>query len=77
MFICLDCGHIFGDFDEREGAHELGIHWVGCPVCGGKCAETTKCDWCGEYITGNYVELADGTILCSDCYTEKDIADIF
>ena len=79
MFVCLDCGHVFEWPEDYTETHGLDTppyeHFSGCPVCGGDYVETVQCDWCGEYITGKFVELSDGTVLCSDCYTERDIAN--
>ncbi len=72
MFVCLDCDYLF----EEPGMHCASDEFErfdedmcnGCPCCGGAYIETFKCDICGEWITGDYAEAADGTLICEECY---------
>ena len=35
--------------------------------------ETIECDECGQWITGDYIKLNDGTVICDNCYEPKNI----
>ncbi|WP_206459335.1 hypothetical protein [Anaerovorax sp. IOR16] len=81
MYICLDCRKIF---DEPEIEYGEQLEYFGvpcreetlvCPNCKGVIKETLKCDYCGEYIEGDYIKLPDGQIVCDECYTVKNILD--
>jgi hypothetical protein len=77
-FICLDCGYIFENpkwWIELHGLNPPWEEWSGCPNCSGAYTGAIKCDICGEYITGTYVEVSDGQFICEGCYTEKEIGE--
>lgn len=80
MNICLDCENIFEQPKEYTETHGFDSPpyetWSGCPYCSGTYVETMLCDECGEWIAGEYVCLKSGAIICNNCYTIKDIADI-
>ena len=75
MYICNNCGALLESTVSIHEYHdELEDHPIeeyhGCPYC--KCSdvsEAVQCDLCGEYVVYDYIELKDGTIACSDCYT--------
>ena len=80
MHICLDCGILFENPKHHTETHGLDSPpyetWSGCPECGGTYVETARCDDCGEWITGEFVELNGGQRICEQCYTVKDVADM-
>lgn len=80
MYLCLDCERTFyetKEFVERHGMHIPPYEtWTGCPYCGGVYVEAVSCDLCGGWITGEYVELKDDTIVCDNCYDVRDINDV-
>lgn len=80
MYACLDCGGIFEYPKQYKESHGLDSPpyetWSGCPLCGGDYVKTARCDQCGDWITGAYAELKDGTIICEECYVIKDIEDM-
>lgn len=80
MHICLDCGILFENPKHHTETHGLDSPpyetWSGCPECGGAYVETTRCDECGEWITGEFVELNGGQRICEQCYVVKDVADM-
>ena len=79
MYICLDCEEIFVFPKKYVELHDLDCppyeEHNGCPNCGGTYVPTFECDCCGEYITGDYVEVDYGNFYCSNCYTLKNIGD--
>ena len=79
MFLCLDCDNLFEEpkyYTECHGLFPPAYEtWLGCPKCGGAYVETFECGECGNYITGEYVQLKDGICFCERCYEVKDISD--
>lgn len=79
MYLCLDCENIFEVPKEYSESHGLSSPpyetWAGCPKCSGGYVETICCDLCGEWVTGEYVKLKDGTVACDQCYEVNDIID--
>ena len=80
MFICLDCGEIFEEPYRYIETHGLDSppyeEWSGCPSCGGDYAETFRCNGCGKYIDGEYVEIFPShEVYCDECFELKDIVD--
>lgn len=79
MYICLECNKIFNA--PKKYLEDYGIDIPiyktvhGCPKCGGNYAETMECDFCGDWISGEYIKLNDGTVVCDNCYEFRDIAD--
>ncbi len=77
MYLCLDCDKLFEeprDYTETHGLDSPPYEtWSGCPECAGAYVETFKCDECGEWITGEYIELASRAKICDTCYVIKDI----
>lgn len=80
MFICYECGRVFDEpkgYSESRGEH-FGFpayeDYSGCPSCGGAYTETYRCDSCGEWISGTYVEIGDEKF-CDGCFTIKDIGE--
>lgn len=79
MYLCLDCGSLFSDTRKYIEKHGLDCppyeETIGCPSCGGAYVETVTCSSCDNYITGDYVETADGNVYCEDCYTIRNVED--
>ena len=80
MHLCLDCGNLFEEPKHYTETHGLDSPpyetWNGCPDCGGAYVETVRCDECGEWIDGEYVELKNGQNICDNCYIVKDVSDM-
>lgn len=59
-YICLDCGRIFEDGEQKTWSESRGEFWgvscseemSGCPDCGGDYEEITLCEICGEEEAG-------------------------
>lgn len=50
MYICLDCGRLFYEGDEkRYRESSSGEEWFGCPHCAGAYEEALECEVCGTY----------------------------
>lgn len=79
MYICLECGSLFDKpvyYREKHGFDTPPYEeFEACPCCGGAFTETYECDSCGEWITGDYVELNDGSRYCEECYCIKTIGE--
>lgn len=79
MYICLECNKTFGTpkkYLETYGFDIPPYKTVhGCPSCGGNYVQTEECEFCGKWITGEYVKLQDGTVVCDNCYEVRDITD--
>lgn len=80
MYICLDCNTRFWtpkQFTETHGLDSPPYEaWWGCPRCGGAYLKTMPCSECGQWITGEYIQLKDHTVVCENCYEIKDIEDM-
>ena len=74
MLKCLECGHVFSEYDLNTWEESRGEHFgipcyekmSGCPICEGDYEETVQCAVCGsEHIED---ELFGG--VCSECIDE-------
>ena len=74
MLKCLECGHVFSEYDlntwEESRGENFGIpcyeKMSGCPICEGDYEETVQCAVCGsEHLED---ELFGG--VCSECIDE-------
>lgn len=78
MYICYECECVFQEPERYCEKHGLSYgpyeYWDGCPHCGGAYTETYRCDACGEWITGEYVEINDEKY-CDNCFTLYDVRD--
>ena len=79
MYLCVECGKLFEEPIRHVETHGLECppyeSWDGCPHCGGGYVKTMRCDECGEWIIGEYVELTNGAKYCDACFTLMDIID--
>lgn len=79
MYLCSNCECVFDEpkrYIETHGFDSPPYEtWDGCPECGGGYVETMECSECGKWITGEYIKLNDGTVICDGCYEINDIAD--
>lgn len=74
MYICLDCGHIFGEGEESNWSESRGEFWgvscsedvSGCPLCHGDYEKAVMCEKCGAY---HLEEDINGGI-CDNCLDE-------
>ena len=77
MYLCLDCERVFDDPTAYLERHNLDTapyeQWTGCPYCGGAYVDAMACDLCNHWITDEYIELKDGTVICEHCYEIKNV----
>ena len=75
MFLCDNCGALLENPVSLHEYHdEVEDHRIeeyhGCPYCkSDQVFEAEQCTICGEYVSHDYIELNDGSIVCSNCYT--------
>ena len=78
-FLCIECYSLFDTpkaVVERHGLDTAPFEeYLACPECGGLFTTTTRCDICGEYITGEYAQLNNDMLVCENCYRISDIVD--
>ena len=79
MYLCLDCDNIFEYPVRYIESHGLDSppyeEWYGCPKCAGAYVKTMPCSCCNNWITSEYIELNEGTVICDRCYKVKNIDD--
>lgn len=80
-FICCDCQAVVHEPVKVVERHGLDTppfeHYGACPLCHGSClVESIRCDCCGEYIIGLYVETIEGERFCENCFVFKDSMDV-
>jgi hypothetical protein len=79
MYLCRHCGNVFEEPGRYTETHGLDYppyeEYYGCPICGGAYIKTMECCDCGEWITGKYIKLSDGTVFCDICYDLRDVLD--
>lgn len=79
MFVCIECGCLFGEPKRHIERHGLDTppyeEWYGCPLCNGAYADAHRCECCGGYITDAYIKTGDGKRYCSDCVYDMDLGD--
>ena len=69
-YICMDCGHIFEDGEEKHWVERHGFedgpgeYMTGCPLCGGAYEQAKHCTVCGKATLED--ELFGGQY-CKDC----------
>ena len=78
MYICHDCGHMFSTPKQWIETHNLDAppyeEWYGCPWCSGAYTEAYQCEYCGNWIGGDYIKIGDQRY-CDDCYTLHSLGD--
>lgn len=70
-YICLDCGRIFEDGEQKNWSESRGEFWgvscseemSGCPDCGGDYEEAKQCEVCGKDCCSE--DLTYG--VCNEC----------
>lgn len=79
MFVCYDCGALFEEPKIWTETHGLDTppyeSYAGCPSCGGAFTGTHKCNECGEWIVGEYVQVISGPRICESCYSVMELGD--
>lgn len=83
LYYCLRCERLLSE--EALAIHtEHGEFWGSpysettkvCPYCKDEVIHLTKkCDCCGEYITGEYIETNDKNYYCENCYVKGDVTE--
>lgn len=71
MLKCVECGHVFSEYELNTWEESRGEHFgipcyekmSGCPICGGYYEDAVECDICGENHLAS--ELTGG--VCEDC----------
>jgi hypothetical protein len=82
MYVCLEdmCNLVFEDPTEWDESHGLESRpyerLTGCPACYGAFTRTLRCDICGEYISGEFIKIKLGDIVCENCYTVNHVIDL-
>lgn len=74
-YVCLDCGHIFEDGEERRYDDILdvidGVPYAEpsacCPICGGQYEDASICRKCGGAFAPDKVV---GDLYCRECLDE-------
>ena len=61
MYVCLSCGHLFEEGEEKKTTEITGENFYSCPICGGDFEEADSCEECGAYSS----ELCYG--YCGEC----------
>ena len=79
MYVCLDCANLFEEprcYTETHGLEFAPFEsWRGCPKCAGAYITTIYCDHCGGWVTGEYIKLKDGAVICDQCYEIMNVED--
>ena len=79
MYLCFDCDRLFEEPKKYTETHGFDCPpyetWYGCPYCGGPYVETMRCDECGEWITGDYIEMPGEVKVCDKCFTMWNVLD--
>ena len=82
MYICKECGYIFEEPEKWQETHgndnpNYFEDFLGCPIClSTDYTLALPCDFCGEFIEGEYVELKDKQLACNACYIVKDLEEL-
>lgn len=71
MLKCVECGHVFSEYELNTWEESRGEHFgipcyekmSGCPICEGDYEDAVECDICGENHPAS--ELTSG--VCEDC----------
>lgn len=74
MLKCLECGHVFSEYDLNTWEESRGEHFgipcyekmSGCPICEGDYEETVQCAVCGS----EHLEDELFGCVCSECIDE-------
>lgn len=67
MYICEDCGRVYGTLKTEAGcAMDEIIYSLTCPDCGGMLAASTNCSLCGAVIPN----VTGSQAVCDDCIKE-------
>lgn len=83
MYYCLECERQLSE-EDLTNYTEYGEYWGSqysesskvCPYCKGEVIHLTKkCDCCGQYITGEYIETDDEKYYCDNCYVKGDMSE--
>ena len=78
MWYCLNCKTEFEEPDTvtdyvTSDPYPMGPTISVCPHCGyDEFVEAIECEYCGEYIVGEYIKIKDGICYCENCYEKHD-----
>ena len=79
MFICLNCNRLFEVPRYWEEKHGLDTppyeRLSGSPCCHSSYIEAHQCDYCGDWITNNYIKTEDGNRYCENCFYKMELGD--
>lgn len=81
MFVCLECGCVFCEDEARTWKEDRGEcfgfpsyeTYSGCPNCGSGYTTTYRCDYCGEWITGDYIKVENDNRYCENCFRHMEL----
>ena len=78
MYVCIDCGEIFETPEHYIETHGLERppyeEWDGCPNCAGAFTKAHRCDYCGEWIDGDYIKIGNKRY-CNGCAIHYELGD--
>ena len=79
MFVCIECGNVFQEpmcWEEKYGL-DCGPYekWSGCPNCGSSYTKAYRCDYCGEWITGDYIKVENDNRYCKNCFRHMELGE--
>ena len=83
MFVCIECGCIFGEDEVRTWKEDRGEcfgfpsyeKYSGCPNCGSSYTKAYRCDYCGEWITGDYIKVENDNRYCENCFRHMELGE--
>lgn len=78
-YVCLECRRIFETPHYYIDRHNLDAppyeEWEESPCCGDNFVEAYICDGCMDYITDDYIKLANGNRYCVECFSRYELGD--
>ena len=81
MYVCLECGHLFEEGEEKTVYETHGFstppyeEFRVCPRCSGPYTNAFRCDCCDDWITGDYIKTDDGQRYCDNCYYKMELGE--
>ena len=79
MFVCIECGNVFQEPMRWEEKHGLDSgpyeRFSGCPNCGSSYTKAYRCDYCREWITGDYIKVENDNRYCENCFKHMELGE--